>query len=154
MQESSTTCSLFVAVQIGLGLLSLDLVTAAWPVLLAMSIYVAAAVVVLLPRQGPLPLGPAITALGAVAAITLLVGSALPRDTWPGYAAWHPSASYTLLVVVNIRDRVLLSWIGVVLAAVLVTVWSEQRAKHTDYADTNSFLVLAVLHAREMTGKE
>ncbi|MBT2549606.1 hypothetical protein [Arthrobacter sp. ISL-65] len=118
-------CSVFVAVQICLGLLSLDLVTAAWPVLLAMPIYVAAVAVVLFPRPGRLPRGPAIAALAAAAAITVLVSSVLPWDICPGYAAWHLSASYTLLVVVNIRGRVLLSWIGVVLSALLVTVWTS-----------------------------
>ena len=50
----------------------------------------------------------------------------LPKDTWPGYATWHIAASYTLLVVVNVRGRVLISWIGAVLSVILATVWASE----------------------------
>lgn len=102
-------CVAFVAVHIALGLLSLDVVSSVWPVLLAMTIYVAAVVVVLTPNPGRLRLRASACVLMAIAAITLLVTSVLPTDRWPGYASWHLAATYTLLVALNIRGRVLLS---------------------------------------------
>jgi hypothetical protein len=121
----SVLCAMFVTVHIILGVLALGLVSAAWPVYLAMGIYVAAVVLVLIPRPGKLPMGSGIAALAAVAVVTVLVSGVLPKDTWPGYASWHLAATYTLLVVVNIRGRVLLSWIGVLLSATLVTLWAS-----------------------------
>lgn len=118
-------CGVFVAVHIILGLLALDMVSSPWPVYLAMAIYVAAIVLVLIPRQEKLPLPSAVAALAAVVAVNILVSSVLPLDIWPGYASWHLAATYTLLVVVSIRGRVLLSWIGVLLAMALTTLWAS-----------------------------
>ncbi|MFF1254761.1 hypothetical protein ACFVYC_20000 [Pseudarthrobacter sp. NPDC058329] len=119
----SLLCAVFVAVHIALGLLSLDLVSAAGPVYIAMAVYVAAVVLLLVPKPGKLPLASALAALAAVVMVTVLVSSVLPTDRWPGYASWHLSAAYTMLVIVNVRGRVLLSWIGVLISAVLVTLW-------------------------------
>ncbi|SLK00045.1 hypothetical protein [Arthrobacter sp. P2b] len=119
-------CAAFVAVHIALGLLSLDMVSSAWPVLLAMAVYLTAVAVVLRPSSGRLPLRSTVFVLMAVTALTLLVTSVLPTDRWPGYASWHLAATYTLLVAVNIRGQVLLSWIGVLLSVILNTFWASQ----------------------------
>ncbi|ALV42404.1 hypothetical protein AU252_15635 [Pseudarthrobacter sulfonivorans] len=119
-------CAAFVAVHIALGLLSLDMVSAVWPVLLAMAIYLIAVVVVLRPCSGRLPLPATVFVLMAVTALTLLITSVLPTDRWPGYASWHLAATYTVLVAINIRGQVLLSWIGVLLSVVLNTLWASQ----------------------------
>ncbi len=119
-------CAAFVTVQIALGLLSLDMVSSPWPVLVAMAIYLTAVVVVLRPSPGRLPLPATAVVLMAVTALTLLVTSVLPTDRWPGYASWHLSATYTLLVATNIRGQVLLSWIGVLLSVILNTLWASQ----------------------------
>jgi hypothetical protein len=118
-------CVVFVALHITLGLLALDMVSSPWPDYLGMVIYVGAVVLVLVPRQGKLPLPAAITAVVAVIAVNILVTSVLPLDTWPGYASWNLAATYTLLVVVNIRGRVLLSWIGVLIATAQTMVWAS-----------------------------
>lgn len=124
----SFLCAAFVAVHIILGLLALDMVSSPWPVYLALAIYVAAVVLVLKPGPGKLPLPSAVVALTADVAVNILVSSVLPLDVWPGYASWHLAATYTLLVIVNIRGRVLLSWVGVLLAAVLTTLWATGAA--------------------------
>ncbi|MFC9352890.1 hypothetical protein [Arthrobacter sp. NPDC057013] len=118
-------CIVFVAVHITLGLLALDMVSSPGPVYLAMAIYLAGIAVVLKPSPGQLPLTSGITALAATVAVIVLVDSVLPTDEWPGYASWHLAATYTLLVAVNIRGRVLLSWIGVLLSVILTTVWAS-----------------------------
>ena len=117
-------CTAFVAVHIVLGLLALDLVSSPEPVYLAMVIYLVGIVVVLKPGPGLLPLTSGLFALAATVAVIVLVSSVLPTDRWPGYASWHLAASYTLLVAVNIRGRVLLSWIGVLLSVILTTGWA------------------------------
>ena len=121
----SLLCAVFVAVHITLGLLSLDMVSASGPVYFAMAIYLGAVALLLIPRPGKLPLGSAIAALGAVVLVTLLVNSVLPTDRWPGYASWHLAATYTVLVIINVRGRVLVSWIGVLLSAALMTLWAS-----------------------------
>jgi len=121
-------CAAFVAVHIALGLLSLDMVSSAWPVLLAMAVYLTAVAVVLRPSSGRLPLRSTVFVLIAVTALTLLVTSVLPTDRWPGYASWHLAATYTLLVAVNVRGQVLLSWIGVLLSVILNTLWASQTS--------------------------
>ena len=121
----SLLCAVFVAVHITLGLLSLDMVSASGPVYFAMAIYLGAVALLLIPRPGKLPLGSAIAALAAVVLVTLLVNSVLPTDRWPGYASWHLAATYTVLVIINVRDRVLVSWIGVLLSAALMTLWAS-----------------------------
>ncbi|CAN7342638.1 hypothetical protein [Arthrobacter sp. LjRoot14] len=118
-------CAVFVAVHITLGLLALDMVSAPWPVYLAMVVYLAGIVVVVKPSPGRLPLASGIAALAATTAVTILVSAVLPTDRWPGYASWHLAATYTLLVVVNIRGRVLLSWIGVLLSIIITTAWAS-----------------------------
>jgi len=122
----SVLCAVFVAVHITLGLLSLDMVTAAGPVYAAMAVYVAAVILLLIPRPGKLPLGSALVALAAVVVVTVLVNGVLPTDRWPGYASWHLAASYTILVIINVRGRVLLSWIGVLVSAALMTLWASE----------------------------
>ncbi|SEP85850.1 hypothetical protein [Arthrobacter sp. OV608] len=119
-------CAAFVAVHIALGLLSLDMVSSTWPVLLAMAIYLAAVGVVLRPSPGRLSLRSTVFVLVAVTALTVLVTGVLPTDKWPGYASWHLAATYTLLVAVNVRGQVLLSWIGVLLSVILNTLWASQ----------------------------
>ncbi|MEV7132620.1 hypothetical protein AB0N24_06980 [Arthrobacter sp. NPDC093128] len=121
----SLLCAVFVAVHITLGLLSLDMVSASGPVYFAMAIYLGAVALLLIPRPGKLPLGSAIAALVAVVLVTLLVNSVLPTDRWPGYASWHLAATYTVLVILNVRGRVLVSWIGVLLSAALMTLWAS-----------------------------
>ncbi|MFC9351696.1 hypothetical protein [Arthrobacter sp. NPDC057013] len=118
-------CIVFVAVHITLGLLALDMVSSPGPVYLAMAIYLAGIAVVLKPSPGRLPLTSGITALAATVAVIVLVDNVLPTDRWPGYASWHLAATYTMLVAVNIRGRVLLSWIGVLLSVILTTVWAS-----------------------------
>ncbi|WP_458115967.1 hypothetical protein [Arthrobacter sp. D2-10] len=115
----------FSAIHVALGLLNLNLVSATWPVYIAMVIYCAAAVLTLRPSPGRLPLGYGIASLCAVVLMNLLVCGVLPLDTWPGYASWQLAATYTLLVIMNIRGRVLLSWVGVICSVIITTLWAS-----------------------------
>lgn len=117
--------TLFGCVHILLGLLSLGMVSSPWPALSAMAVYGAAMILVLTPGAGRISVAKSLTTILAVAVMTVLVNSVLPKDTWPGYASWHLAATYTLLVVINIRGRVLISWGGALLSAVLMTVWAS-----------------------------
>lgn len=121
-------CALFSTVHIVVGLLSLDKVSSVWPALAAMVLYLMATVIVLVPGPQELPTWRALAALGTVISMAVLVDSVLPRVIWPGYAAWHTAASYTLLVVINLRGRVLLSWVGGVLSVVLTVIWASSAA--------------------------
>ncbi len=121
-------CALFSGVHIIVGLLSLDKVSSAWPALAAMMLYLMATVVVLSPGPQELPIWRALAGVGTVISMAVLVDSVLPRVIWPGYAAWHTAASYTLLVVINLRGRVLLSWVGAVLSVVMTVIWASGAA--------------------------
>src|SRR5690242_1956740 len=102
-------CALFSGVHVVVGLLSLDKVSSPWPSIAAMTLYLTATVIVLRPAPQVLPIWRAATAVGSVIVMAFLVDSVLPKVVWPGYAAWHTAASYTLLVVINLRGRVFLS---------------------------------------------
>lgn len=121
-------CALFSSVHIIVGLLSLDKVSSVWPVLAAMMLYLLATVVVLSPGPQELSIGRALAGVGTVVCMAVLVDSVLPRAVWPGYAAWHTAASYTLLVVINLRGRIFLSWSGGVLSVVMTVVWASGAA--------------------------
>ncbi|MDP9905612.1 hypothetical protein [Arthrobacter bambusae] len=125
MTVMTVLCSVFAILHVTLGLLSLDMVSSAWPSLTAMAIYLAATVLVLIPGPGRLPLWRAVFAVAAVVAMTLLVDGVLPKDTWPGYASWHMAATYTLLVVVNLRGRVAVSWLGAACSVALLAQWAS-----------------------------
>ena len=124
MRVMIVLCSGFALLHVTLGLLSLDMVSSRWQTLTAMAIYLAATALVLIPGPGRLPLWKVYAAVATVVAMTVLVDSVLPTDKWPGYASWHMAATYTLLVVVNLRGRVALSWAGAGLSAVLLTSWA------------------------------
>lgn len=121
-------CALFSSVHIIVGLLSLDKVSSVWPPLAAMMLYLTATVVVLSPGPQELPTWRALAGVGTVIIMAVLVDSVLPKVIWPGYAAWHTAASYTLLVVMNLRGRVFLSWVGAVLSVVMTIVWASGAA--------------------------
>jgi hypothetical protein len=121
-------CALFSGVHIIVGLLSLDKLSSAWPALAAMMLYLLATVVVLSPGPEKLPIWRALAGVGTVISMAALVDSVLPKVIWPGYAAWHTAASYTLLVVINLRGRVFLSWVGGVLSVVLTVIWASSAA--------------------------
>ncbi|TSE15686.1 hypothetical protein B1A87_007000 [Arthrobacter sp. KBS0703] len=118
-------CALFASVHIIVGLLSLEMVSSIWPSITAMVFYAAATVMILIPRPKTLTRTRALAAVATVVVMGVMVDSVLPKDEWPGYASWHIAASYTLLVVVNVRGRVLISWVGGVLSVILAVVWAS-----------------------------
>ncbi|GAA4035376.1 hypothetical protein GCM10023063_19810 [Arthrobacter methylotrophus] len=124
MTVMTILCSVFAVLHVILGLLSLDMVSSTWQSLTAMAIYLAATVLVLLPGPGRLQRWRALFAVAAVVAMTILVDSVLPTNTWPGYASWHGAATYTLMVVVNLRDRVAISWLGAACSVALLAQWA------------------------------
>lgn len=128
LRAMTLLCSIFAVLHVILGAVSLDMVSPLWPSVLAMAVYLAATVVVLVPSPGKMPLSRTVAVLSAVVVMTLLVNSVLPTNEWPGYASWHLAATYTLLVVVNLRGRVALSWLGAVLSVGLVTWWASGTA--------------------------
>lgn len=121
-------CALFSGVHVVVGLLSLDKVSSPWPSIAAMTLYLTATVIVLRPAPQVLPIWRAATAVGSVIVMAFLVNSVLPKVVWPGYAAWHTAASYTLLVVINLRGRVFLSWVGGVLSVAMTVIWASGAA--------------------------
>jgi hypothetical protein len=121
-------CTVFSSVHILLGLLSLDMVSAPWPVLVAMAFYVAATALALNPSPRNLSGSRAMVIVVALCVMTALVNAVLPKDTWPGYASWHLAATYTLLVVINIRGRVRISWAGALLSAILMIAWATETS--------------------------
>ncbi|ABM06520.1 hypothetical protein [Paenarthrobacter aurescens] len=119
-------CCAFAVLHVVLGIANLDMVASIWPPIIAMLVYLGAVVLALWPGPGRLNSPSAFLILLAVVLMTLLVNSVLPLDTWPGYASWHMAATYTLLVVMNLRRRVALSWCGAAVSLVLTTWWASE----------------------------
>ena len=116
--------AVFGVVHIILGVLALDMVSSVWPTLWAMLIFSAAMAMTLSPPYLRLSLGRSAAVVACVGGMSILVDMVLPKNEWPGYASWHLAATYTLLIIVNIRGRVLISWIGAALSIGLTTVWA------------------------------
>ncbi|MET4540561.1 hypothetical protein ABIE37_002348 [Arthrobacter bambusae] len=114
-------CSIpYPVVHIVLGLANLHRVTSATQTLAAMVICVAVIVVVSISdAQRPLGVASAWAATVGVVIIEVLVKSALPVGTHPGYAAWHCGAIQMLLVTVALRGRKGIAWFGIGVFAVV-----------------------------------
>lgn len=114
-----------VVLQFLLGWTSLDRVTSAWPVFAAQVLAVIATVITLRhSEKNPMKLSAAVTVVGLLLGVSLLVQSVLPRGDWPGYATWHSTVVMVLLVAVLVRGRERVAWIGVGLYAVVSAVWA------------------------------
>ncbi len=109
----------FPAAHIILGIANLDRLTTASPAVVAMAICLV--LMALLTRRGQHRLLPAVSAWLSVAGVVtmdLLVNSVLPQGEHPGYAAWQAGAIQMLMVVLALRQRIALAWLGISLFAV------------------------------------
>ncbi len=108
-----------------LGWTSLDQVTALWPVFAAQVLaVVATALSVRRASVNPLRPGLAWTVVGLLLAVTQIVSGVLPVGQWPGYATWHSGVVMVLLIVLLMRGREGVAWVGVGLFAVSTVAWA------------------------------
>ena len=118
----------FAALQVLLGVLSLDTVSQPAWTLVAMALYMGLMVLALLRTNQGLPATAAWAATVGTAAVTVLVEAGLPRAVWPGYAAWHPAALQCLLVIVALRGRTWAAAAGCTVFAALTLSWAAGTA--------------------------
>lgn len=110
----------FPVVHIVLGLANLHRVTSVAATLAAMVICVAVIIIVSISdARRRIGLVAAWAATVGVLTIEVLVKSALPVGTHPGYAAWHCGAIQMLLVTVAVRGRRAIAWFGIGVFAVV-----------------------------------
>ena len=107
-----------------LSLLSFDLYSNAYVVAVALGVFIAAAVTLLLPYRRGFPTISAVLGAASVVVITVLVTSQLPTDVWPGYAAWQPSAAALLTVTLSLRGRIRWAVIACASFALINTAWA------------------------------
>lgn len=110
--------------QVVLGATSLDLSTAPAASVAAMVVYSVLMAVMLRPGPKQLPAATSWSSVAGTVVITVLVQYGLPKDSWPGYAAWHPGALQWLLVVLAVRGRPWHTAIGCTLFTTLTIAWS------------------------------
>lgn len=112
------------ALQVVLGAASLDDSLAPAMSVTAMVVYAALMALVLRPGPKRLPASTSWAAVAGTGVITVLVQQGLHRDSWPGYAAWHPGALQCLLVVLAMRGRPRLAALSCGLFTALTVAWS------------------------------
>ncbi|MCB2412468.1 hypothetical protein LGT39_06340 [Demequina sp. TTPB684] len=94
------------------------------PVILAMVLVNAAAVLLVLERPDPFPMLLTIVVVAAVAISTVLVAFQLPDAGPPGRASWHLGSNTWMLFFLAMRRRPGAAWIGYVLMAAGTLAWS------------------------------
>lgn len=115
-------CLALVAVQLLLAVLALWQVQEKAAYLVLLALYPAAIALALRPAGRRLPAGRTVAVLLYVAAINAVVPWTLQGGAWDGYALWNLSSSYTLLVILVLRQRAVAAWTGV-LIQVLAMIW-------------------------------
>ncbi|MDO9063268.1 MAG: hypothetical protein Q7U41_01750 [Microbacterium sp.] len=100
-----------------------------WAFVTAAAIYVAVALVLLVPAlRGPVGAPTAIVTALATVAIALLCISALDPRALSGYSTWFIGANGVLLTILLARGQRLIAWIGVALQAAITAFWYASPA--------------------------
>lgn len=103
---------------------TLDEVKSPAPVLAAMILVNAAAVLLVLERPDPFPLSLTAVVVTVVAISTLLVAFQLPDVGPPGRASWHLGSNTWMLFFLAMRRRPGAAWLGYILMAAGTIAWS------------------------------
>jgi hypothetical protein len=95
------------------------------PIFIAMTIYLGASVLSLVPF-GPtrMPIWMASLNLAVVIALPILVTTQLDPNAHNGYGTWYVAAVGTLMTITSTRRRHTFAWIGVAVLVVQTIVWS------------------------------
>jgi len=103
---------------------TLDEVKHAFPVIAAMILLNAAAVLLVLERPDPFPLPLTAIVVTVVAVSTVLVAFQLPDVGPPGRASWHLGSNTWMLFFLAMRRRPGAAWLGYALMAAGTLAWS------------------------------
>lgn len=123
-EPARVVMGLFIFSNILYAFATLDEVKNPLPVIAAMLIVNAAAVLLVLDRPDPFPLLLTVAVVAAVAISTLLVAFQLPDVGPPGRASWHLGSNTWMLFFLAMRRRPGAAWIGYVLMAAGTLAWS------------------------------
>lgn len=113
-------CLALVAVQMLLALLALWQVRDRTAYLVLLALYPAAIALALRPAGRRLPAW----RTAAVLLYVAVVPWTLQPGAWDGYALWNLSSSYTLLVILVLRQRAAAAWIGVLIQMLAMIWWA------------------------------
>lgn len=123
-EPARVVMGLFIFSNILYAFATLDEVKNPLPVIAAMLIVNAAAVLLVLDRPDPFPMVLTVAVVAAVAVSTLLVAFQLPDVGPPGRASWHLGSNTWMLFFLAMRRRPGAAWIGYVLMAAGTLAWS------------------------------
>ncbi|PKQ18531.1 MAG: hypothetical protein CVT68_02925 [Actinobacteria bacterium HGW-Actinobacteria-8] len=123
-EPARVVMGLFIVSNILYAFATLDEVKNPLPVIAAMLIVNAAAVLLVLERPDPFPLLLTVAVVAAVAVSTLLVAFQLPDVGPPGRASWHLGSNTWMLFFLAMRRRPGAAWLGYVLMASGTLAWS------------------------------
>jgi len=122
--QARVVVTLFAVSNVVYAVTTLDEVKHALPVLLAMLIVNAAAVLLVLDAPDPFPLSWTWAIVGTVASSTVLVAFQLPEAGPPGRASWHLGSNAWLLFFLALRRRPGFAWLGYSLMATATLSWT------------------------------
>jgi len=123
-EPARVVMGLFIFSNILYAFATLDEVKNPLPVIAAMLIVNAAAVLLVLDRPDPFPMVLTVAVVAAVAVSTLLVAFQLPDVGPPGRASWHLGSNTWMLFFLAMRRRPGAAWLGYVLMAAGTLAWS------------------------------
>jgi len=118
---------LFLSVDLVLMLANLDRVYEPLPSIAAMVIVAIAAILLTLPAPEPLPIGRSLVIIAATTVVTVLVNWNVAPEFAMTYATWHFGANTLVLLVLGLRGRTVIAWIGFAALVLVTVIWSLQR---------------------------
>ncbi|KQV06361.1 hypothetical protein [Leifsonia sp. Root112D2] len=115
---------LFIATQVLLTIVALNLVTTPWRSILALVLVSFAAALLTVRVADAYPLSLVLVIFAIVVTSTLLVTWNLPDSGPLGYAGWHWGAITFVLFVLALRERILWAWASFAAMAALSIAWA------------------------------
>lgn len=116
---------------LGVSSLPLGYASADAPVIVALAIYAAATIAVLVPGRRPrMPVWLASLAVAVAVMLPILVSAVLDprREGGNGYATWYVAAVGTLMTITVIRGRAGFAWAGIGFLVVQTALWAGPAA--------------------------
>jgi hypothetical protein len=115
---------LFVVTQVTLAVFSGGAPMQSWRGWLALTLVIAAAVLVVTPGPYPMRVSWVAVVLAAVTVSTVLMNWSLSTTGWPGYSSWHFGANTFVLLAVALRGRTPWAWAGMGIMIAATVVWT------------------------------
>lgn len=122
--QARLIAAFFIVVDVVLDVSNLAVVRMPVLSIIAVVIVSAAAILLTLPAREPFPLTRTAAVLVAVAVSSVLVDVNLYADAAGGYATWHFGADTLILLILGLRGRSIMAWVGFGILVGTAALWT------------------------------